>query len=102
MIINGIACFQQITHQAYLATGNFVVLNRKNEPFFSKLIDNIRQKVLSILSRYIPGDKEKGLAEALLIGYKMTWIKHLFNRIQIPGLSILLLSQACTLALFTG
>src|SRR5258706_3601434 len=34
--------FQQITHQAYLKSGNFVVLNRENDSFFSRLIDNIR------------------------------------------------------------
>ena len=62
--------FQQITHQSYLKQGEFVVLNKENESLISKLINGIRQKVLTIISTYIPGEKEKGLAEALLIGYK--------------------------------
>ena len=62
--------FQQITHQVYLKPGEFVLLNEKNEPIVAKTINNIRQKVLSILTAYIPGDRERGLAEALLIGYK--------------------------------
>ena len=62
--------FQQITHQVYLKQGMYVVLNEKNESFSGRLINTIRKKVLSILTIYIPGEKEKGLAEALLIGYK--------------------------------
>ena len=62
--------FQKITHQVYLKQGMYVVLNEKNESFSGRLINTIRKKVLSILTIYIPGEKEKGLAEALLIGYK--------------------------------
>ncbi|MBS1607379.1 MAG: ComEC/Rec2 family competence protein [Bacteroidetes bacterium] len=62
--------FQQITHQVYLNPGEFVLLNEKHATWLAQLINIIRKKVLAILTTYIPGDKEKGLAEALLIGYK--------------------------------
>ena len=62
--------FQQITHQVYLAPGEYVVLEKNNASSLSVFINAIRQKTISILRTYIPGDKERGLAEALLIGYK--------------------------------
>jgi len=62
--------FQGITHQVYLKAGQFSVLKEKKESFPETVLIPIRKKVLSILRRYIPGEKERGLAEALLIGYK--------------------------------
>ncbi len=64
------ALFQDITHQAYLKNNDFIVLNNKKQTFFGKILFPIRRKVLSILRSYIHGEKEQGLAEALLIGYK--------------------------------
>jgi competence protein ComEC len=62
--------FQDITHQVYLIQGEFVVLNKKNQSLFGKILFPVRQKILSILRMYIPGEKEQCLAEALLVGYK--------------------------------
>ena len=62
--------FQGITHQIYLKTDEFEVLNGKKENWFRKFIYSSREKVLTILRTNIKGDKELGLAEALLIGYK--------------------------------
>ncbi|MBC7873879.1 MAG: ComEC family competence protein [Ferruginibacter sp.] len=62
--------FQGITHQVYLKPGEFEVLREKKENVFRKFIYSSREKVLSILRTNIMGDKELGLAEALLIGYK--------------------------------
>lgn len=64
------AAFQDIYYQVYLKPNEFVILNTKEENAFSKFIFQTRKKIVSILSTYIPGDKESGLAEALLIGYK--------------------------------
>ena len=44
-------------------------LHKKGTWFFS-IFEKHRQVILSILRRYIDGQKEAGLAEALLIGYK--------------------------------
>ena len=62
--------FQGITHQVYLKPDEFEVLNGKQEKWFRKFIYSTREKVLNILRTNIKGDRELGLAEALLIGYK--------------------------------
>ena len=62
--------FQGITHQVYLKTDEFEVLNGKKENWFRKFIYSSREKVLNILRKNIKGERELGLAEALLIGYK--------------------------------
>ena len=64
------ALFQGITHQVYLKTDEFEVLDGKKENRFRKFIYSSRERVLSILRNNINGEKELGLAEALLIGYK--------------------------------
>jgi competence protein ComEC len=62
--------FQGVTHQVYLTPGKFVVLNEKNKNGWASFLNSIRKRTLSILRNAIPGEKESGLAEALLIGYK--------------------------------
>jgi competence protein ComEC len=62
--------FHGITHQVFLKKDEFEILDGKNENWFKKFIYNSRERVLNILRKNIPGDKELGLAEALLIGYK--------------------------------
>jgi competence protein ComEC len=62
--------FQGITHQVYLKENEFKILPGKNSKWFNCFIFSTREKVLNILRRNITGDKELGLAEALLIGYK--------------------------------
>lgn len=62
--------FQGITHQVYLKPGDFEILQDQNQKWLKKLIYSSREKVLAILRKNIQGEKELGLAEALLIGYK--------------------------------
>ena len=62
--------FQKIYYQVYLANSDFKILNSKNKNWLRSLLFNTRIKVLSIIKKYIPGEQEAGLAEALLIGYK--------------------------------
>jgi len=62
--------FQGITHQVYLNRNDFASIKGEKQPPFYKLMSAIKAKVLSILNKYINGEKEMGLAEALLIGYK--------------------------------
>lgn len=69
--------FQGITHQVYLATSigsgkenEFEVLSTTIKKPVRQFINTIRAKVLNILRKNIMGEKELGLAEALLIGYK--------------------------------
>ena len=62
--------FQGITHQVFLKPGEFEILDGKKQHSFRRFIYTSREKVLDILRAHIPGGKELGLAEALLIGYK--------------------------------
>jgi competence protein ComEC len=69
--------FQGITHQVYLRESassgkenEFEILPGKNKTRFTEFIFASREKVLKILRNNIKGEKELGLAEALLIGYK--------------------------------
>lgn len=69
--------FQGITHQVFLRALNpsgkeneFSVLPTTNKNFLPQFINSIRARVLTILRTNIKGEKELGLAEALLIGYK--------------------------------
>lgn len=62
--------FQGITHQVYLKEGEFEILPGKRTTLFQRLFYPAGRRVLKVLRANIKGDKETGLAEALLIGYK--------------------------------
>lgn len=62
--------FQRITHQVYLKPDEFEMLEGEKQNPFRRFIYSTRENVLNILRNNISGDKELGLAEALLIGYK--------------------------------
>ena len=62
--------FQGVTHQVYLKENEYEILPTTNKKAFNQFINESREKVLSILRQNIKGEKELGLAEALLIGYK--------------------------------
>ena len=62
--------FQGITHQVYLTKDDFVVLPTTETNAFALFIEQSRKWVVATIRNYIPGEKEQGLAEALLIGYK--------------------------------
>lgn len=62
--------FHGITHQVYLKPEEFIVLPETDKSWLPEFLNNIRENVLTVLRDNIKGDKETGLAEALLIGYK--------------------------------
>jgi competence protein ComEC len=62
--------FQDITHQAYLKPPDYSILNTNGGNTWMKFIHALRDKTLSVIRNNIHGEKESGLAEALLIGYK--------------------------------
>lgn len=62
--------FQNISHQVYLESKDFEILAVRKENRFKKFLFRTRDKILGVLRTYIKGEKEHGLAEALLIGYK--------------------------------
>ncbi|HYM94414.1 MAG TPA: ComEC/Rec2 family competence protein, partial [Chitinophagaceae bacterium] len=64
------ALFQKITHQVYLKPDEFIVTENKDQSWLGKFLYTTREKIIHILRKTIPGEREQGLAEALLIGYK--------------------------------
>lgn len=62
--------FQGITHQVNLSSKEFEILPAENKDQFRQFIFHCRKWVIATLQKFIPGEKEQGLAEALLIGYK--------------------------------
>ena len=68
--------FQGITYQAYLTATDFVLV-KQTQSAFKAFIYNSREWIVNILKKYIPGEKEQGLASALLIGYKNDLDKNL-------------------------
>ena len=62
--------FQGITHQIYLKADEFEILDGEKINWFNNFLFSTRERVLTILRKNIKSDKELGLAEALLIGYK--------------------------------
>lgn len=62
--------YKGITHTIYLTEKNYLLSDKVDQSNFDHLLQSARSYVLSVLKKYIKGDKEQGLAEALLIGYK--------------------------------
>lgn len=62
--------FQGITHQAYVTPKDVVLLPQRAQKGFKTFLYNTRTGIIATLRQYINGPQERGLAEALLIGYK--------------------------------
>ena len=62
--------FQGIHYQVYLQPKDYQLTSQSHANYFEALLIRSRNNVLSILRKYIPGKKEAGVAEALLIGYR--------------------------------
>ncbi|MCW3087738.1 MAG: ComEC/Rec2 family competence protein [Sediminibacterium sp.] len=62
--------FQGIYHQLYLLPKDYSVTGTADTNNLTGWLIRARVSVLSILKKYIPGEKESGVAEALLIGYR--------------------------------
>ncbi|MDX2046632.1 MAG: ComEC/Rec2 family competence protein [Chitinophagaceae bacterium] len=62
--------FQGIAHQVYLKPGEFKILADKKENLLKKIIYRSRERILNVLNKFIPSGRERGVAEALLIGYR--------------------------------
>ena len=61
---------QDIHYQVYLQPKEYRVSYLLHTNIFTNALINTRSNVLSILRKFIPGEKETGVAEALLIGYR--------------------------------
>ncbi len=71
------SAFQQLFHQVYLKKIDWVSVGHKNPTGYNSYIFGARQRIINILDTYIPGNDEKSIAIALLIGYKIDLDKDL-------------------------
>lgn len=62
--------FQGITHQVYVKTGEYEILQNKKTDAVHNFLYATKNWILKTLQKNISSAKELGLAEALLIGYK--------------------------------
>jgi competence protein ComEC len=62
--------FQDIHYQVYLQQGEYLVTGLQNKDRLTEMLIHARNNVLSIFRKWVPGQTETGVAEALLIGYR--------------------------------
>ncbi|MCC6288750.1 MAG: ComEC/Rec2 family competence protein [Chitinophagaceae bacterium] len=62
--------FQDITHQVFLGEKDFKTADGNFQPVYKRWLQNSKIHLLQILRKYIPGEREAGVAKALLIGYR--------------------------------
>jgi competence protein ComEC len=70
---------KNIHYQIFLKPSDFIFLEGKNSDPVNKFLFKMQQWVIAVLKKNIRGDKECGLAEALLIGYKNDLDKNLIQ-----------------------
>lgn len=94
--------FQGITHQINLAPDEFEILSTENKNWFRQFIFNCRSWVIHTLQKFIRSEKEQGLAEALLIGYKDDLDKNLVQSYTNTGVVHIIAISGMHLALIYG
>ncbi len=62
--------FKDIYHQVFLKSSEYIIAPSTNIYSFQNWLFNVRSFVIDRLQKFIPGKKESGVAEALLIGYR--------------------------------
>lgn len=62
--------YQGITHQVYLRTDDFLIRSGRTTFHLRDLVQSSRAFIIGLIRDLIPGKKQQGLAEALLIGYR--------------------------------
>ena len=62
--------FQDIHYQIYLHPKEYTATGHLHKNFLAELLINTRNNVLAIFRKWVPGQTEMGVAEALLIGYR--------------------------------
>jgi competence protein ComEC len=64
------SCFMQdVTHQIFIKEADCEKINNRHNPFYKSLWQ-VRDSILSIIEQNVTSDKELGVAQALLIGYR--------------------------------
>jgi len=69
--------FQQIYHQLYLKDADYIILDKNDKSVVMSLVFYLRANVSEVLGNHFSDKKIRGIAEALLIGYKNNLDKEL-------------------------
>lgn len=93
---------QQIHFQAYIPGNNYTKTDSGNARSGMQLLYKTRNKILAILKENIPGEKEKAVAEALLIGYKDDLDKTLVQSYSNTGVVHIIAISGLHLAMIYG
>lgn len=64
------ALFNGITHQLFVKTNEYKKLSQQQTSFFWKTMYHARSYILQTIRKYVKGEMETSIAEALLIGYR--------------------------------
>lgn len=94
--------FQDIHYQVYLQPKEYFLSEKPHKNIFTALLINLRSHVLFILRKYIPGKKETGVAEALLIGYRYDLDKDLVQAYSNTGVVHIIAISGMHLGLIYG
>ncbi len=82
---NKYAASQQLYCQVYLKQNDYRISGKTIVPIRKSFLTQLQSYILWVLQQYIEGDKEKGVAEALLIGYKNNLNKELLQAYSSTG-----------------
>ncbi|MBX3256679.1 MAG: ComEC/Rec2 family competence protein [Chitinophagaceae bacterium] len=94
--------FQGITHQVYLTPDDFSVADIDLQPRYMHWLESSRLIILDILKKYIPGSREVGVAEALLIGYRNDLDRDLVQQYSNTGVIHVIAISGMHLAMIYG
>ena len=79
------AATQQLYYQVYLKNNEYYIVGKTPVAFRKRILHQLQEWILQVLNQYIVGDKEKSVAEALLIGYKKNLDKTLLQSYSSTG-----------------
>jgi competence protein ComEC len=96
------SAFNGVYYQVYLKTGEYVIDAERTYNPFRQYLFGTRDYVLQTFKKYIPGNIESGMAEALLVGYKDDLDKGLVEQYANTGVVHIIAISGMHLALIYG